>query len=124
MNWPIILSGILAAITALVHILVGGKQIAGPLLHSQLDSIVKLTMYACWHLVSVSLVLSSATLLACGIGLFTSRELVAFVSISWILFGLVFLFVTLAVAKPTGFFRLPQWTLLIPVGLLGLWGIA
>jgi hypothetical protein len=124
MNWPLVISGLLAATTAAVHIAVGGKQIARPLLDSQLDGIVKFTMYACWHLVSVSLALSSATLLASGTGLLTSRELVAFVSVSWLLFGLVFLVVTLAVAKPSGLFRFPQWTLLIPVGLLGLWGIA
>ncbi len=124
MNLLLVISGALAATTALVHIVVGGKQIAQPLMSSELDSIVKFTMYACWHLVSVSLALSSATLLASGTGLLTSRELVAFVSVSWILFGLVFLVVTLAVAKPSGPFRFPQWTLLIPVGLLGLWGIA
>lgn len=123
MNWLIFTSGVLAAITALVHIVVGGKQVARPLLGSQLDSDVKLTMYACWHLVSISLVLSSTALLACGTGLLTSPELVAFICASWLLFGAVFLVVTLVVAKPGGLFRFPQWTLLIPVGLLGLGGI-
>ena len=124
MNWFIISSGVLAAITAVIHIVAGGKEVAQPLLASSLDQVVKLTMYACWHLVSVALVLSALALLASGSDLITSPPMVAYISALWLLFGLVFLVVTLGVAKPRGLFRFPQWALLIPVGLLGLWGIA
>lgn len=125
MNWFIVLSGAVAAITAAIHVVAGGKEIARPLLASGLDETVKLTMYACWHLVSVVLVLSSLALLANGAGVMgPSRFTVAFISVSWLLFGVVFLVVTLGVARPPGFFRFSQWVFLLPVGILGLWGIA
>ncbi len=123
-DWFILSSGLLAALTAVVHLIAGGKDVAAPLLQSSLDEVVKLTLYACWHLVSVCLVLSSLALLSNGIGLVNSPPMVAFISALWILFGVVFLVITVGVAKPQGLFRLPQWILLVPVGLLGLYGIA
>lgn len=125
MNWLIILSGVLAACTAAVHIFAGGRDVARPLLASDLGETLKLTLYACWHLVSVALVLSSLALLADGIGAIgPSKPMVGFICVSWLLFGMVFVFVTLGIAKPRGLFRFPQWVLLLPVGVFGLWGIA
>ena len=123
-NWLILSSGVLAAVTAVIHVVAGGKDVARPLLQSSMDDVVKLTLYACWHIVSVSLVLSSLALLASGVGLVNAPSLVAFVSTLWLLFGVVFVVVTLGVARPRGLLRLPQWILLLPVGFLGLWGLA
>lgn len=125
MNWLVVLSGALAATTAAIHIIAGGKEIARPLLASGLNEAVKLTMYACWHLVSVALVLSALALLAVGAGMVgPSRLMVAFISVLWLLFGGVFLVVSLGLARPRGLFRFPQWALLFPVGILGLWSLA
>jgi len=123
-NWLILSSGVLAAVTAVIHVVAGGKDVARPLLKSSMDDVVKLTLYACWHIVSVSLVLSSLALLASGVGLVNAPSLVAFISTLWLLFGVVFVVVTLGVARPRGLLRLPQWILLLPVGFLGLWGLA
>jgi uncharacterized Tic20 family protein len=124
MNWFIISSGAIAALTAGIHLSLGGVTIARPLLASSLEDEVKFTMYACWHLVSVILVLSAFALLATGVGMMAlNSSPIAFISLSWLLFGLVFLTVTLGVAKPRRLFRFPQWILLIPVGILGIAGI-
>lgn len=123
-NWLIVIAGILAGATALFHIVAGRKEIAQRLLVSSIDETTKLTLYACWHLVSATLFLSSLALLLCGSGIYRSPELIAFVSVMWLLFSGVFLVINLGVAKPRGIFRFPQWTLLLPVGLLGLWGLA
>jgi hypothetical protein len=122
-NWLIILAGILAGVTAFIHTFIGEKDVARPLLASPIGETIRLTLYACWHLVSAALLLSSLALLLSGAGVYMSSELIAFISIMWILFGIVFLVVTLGIAKPRGILRFPQWTLLILVGLLGLWGI-
>ena len=87
-----------------------------------MDETVKLTLYASWHLVSVSLSLSSLALLADGFGFFDSPPIVAFISALWLLYGIVFLVVNYRIASPPGLLRLPQWILLLPVGLLGLLG--
>jgi hypothetical protein len=123
-NWFVLSAGILAGMTALIHVIAGGKDVARPLLASAFDEVVKLTLYACWHLVSVALFLSSIALLGNGAGFYDSPEMVAFVSIMWLMFGAVFLVVTLGIAKPRGLLRFPQWAVLVPVGLLGLWGLA
>jgi len=123
-NWLIVSAGILAGVTSLIHIVAGGKDVARPLLASSIDETVKFTLYACWHLVSAALLFSSLTLLLNGMEFYKSPEMVAFVSIMWLVFGGVFLVVALVVAKPRGIFRLPQWALLLPVGLLGLSGLA
>ena len=123
MNWIIISSGILAFFTAGAHVVAGGKEVARPLLEATMDETVKLTMYACWHLVSVSLILSSIALLANGFGFFYSPPIVAFISALWLLYGIVFLVVNRCIASSPGLLRLPQWILLFPVGLLGLLGV-
>ena len=123
MNWIVISSGILAFITAGVHIVAGGKEVARPLLAAPMDETVKLTMYACWHLVSVSLLLSSFALLVNGFGFLDSPPMVAFISALWLLYGIVFIVVNYCIASLPSLFRLPQWILLFPVGLLGLLGV-
>lgn len=123
-NWIVLSAGILASATALIHLIAGGKDVVRPLLASSIDEVLKLTLYACWHLVSAALFISSFALLGHGAGLYNSPQTVAFVSMMWLMFGAVFLVVTLGVAKPRGLLRFPQWALLVPVGLLGLWGIA
>lgn len=123
-NWFVVAAGLLAGLTAFVHVIAGGKDVARPLLASAIDEVVKLTLYACWHLVSVALFLCAFALLGHGAGFYHSPQTVAFVAIMWLLFGVVFLVVTLVVAKPGGLFRFPQWVLLLPVGVLGLCGLA
>ena len=123
MSWLVTAAGILASITAVAHIVAGGRDIARPLLESALDLEVKMTLYACWHLVSVSLVASSLVILAEGLGFIAYPPVVSYVSAIWILYAVTFLVVTLRVSKPPGLLRLPQWTLLLPVGLLGLLGV-
>lgn len=39
----------------LVHLFVGGKQVARPLLTSDIEPIVLQTLYLCWHLTSVTI---------------------------------------------------------------------
>ena len=126
MNLLFILSGLMATVSAAVHLFVGGRQVARPLLDSGLEEGIKLTMYACWHLVSASLMLSALTLLSAGFGIFEAAEggLVLFISVLWLLFGVVFLAISLGMSRPRGLFRFPQWVLLIPVGVLGILGLA
>jgi hypothetical protein len=49
-------AGLAASATCLVHVFLGGRLFARPLLASGLRPPVKHTMYFCWHLVTASLV--------------------------------------------------------------------
>ena len=66
MNIWIFSSGLLALFTTLVHVFAGQIDPVRPFLKSKLDDIPKATLLACWHLVSVTLFVSSLMLLYVG----------------------------------------------------------
>lgn len=124
MNRTLLLAALLAAFTAAVHVFVGTPEIKGPLLQSALPQEVRLLLYACWHLVSVTLTLSAAALFVSARPSRTPppHHTVKLVSCLWLCFGLVFIVVALLYSGPPMLLELPQWALLLPVGALGLWG--
>lgn len=113
-------AGLLAGFTATVHAIVGTAEIHKPLLSAPLEESVSLVVYACWHLVTVTLFASSVALLQSSLPgrLSVSRPLVRFISVLWVLFAGVFAVVALAFSGPAALLVLPQWALLLPVGLL------
>jgi hypothetical protein len=124
MNRLLVIATILAAVTTAVHMLAGGPDVATPLLASSMAGEPKLTLYAVWHMVSVVLAMSVPALFIGGLPrhAHAARYLVLFVSALWCAFGLVFLGVVAIQPEGGWLFKLPQWVLLLPVGLLGLWG--
>lgn len=126
MNRLLLLAGVLAVVTAAVHVFVGTPEIAQPLLRSALAPEVSYLLYACWHLVSCALVLSALALLVCALPRHRQSmyALALFVSWLWLAFGAVFVAVGITAAHSSLLFKLPQWTLLLPVGALGLLGCA
>jgi len=124
MNKPLTVAALLAAFTAIIHIFSGGADVAAPLLASTLADELKFTLYAVWHMVSVVLTLSAVALFIGGLPhhAHAARYLVLFVSVLWCGFGIVFLSVIAIQIESGWLFKLPQWVLLLPVGILGLWG--
>ena len=121
MDWLLIVAGLLALLTSVIHLFTGGNDVATPLLKASLEREVKYALYACWHFVSVFFVASTLVFLLSGLGVVPeSADLITGVSSLWLLFGVVFLVISLWVNDFGGVFRLPQWVLLFPVGLLGL----
>ena len=125
-NRLLIAASILAAFTACVHIFVGTAEIAAPLLNSSLAPEVSFLLYACWHLVSCSLFFSAVALFISALPRHrqAAHLLALFVSWLWLAFGAIFVIVGLVSAHGTLLFKLPQWVLLLPVGVLGLLGCA
>lgn len=126
MNKILLSAAVLAAFTAMLHSFGGTPEIEKPLLQAPLAPEISLLVFACWHLVTVALTLSA-------IGLFISAKhkyavqshfMALFISFMWIGFGLVFVVVDITYVGLPMLFKLPQWILLIPIGLLGLWGCA
>lgn len=123
-NSALLAAAYLAAFTAIVHTIGGTLEIHTPLVTSPLPTSISLLLYACWHLVTVTLILSA-------IALFWSSHnnrvksnfaLPAFIGILWISFGVVFVFVALYFSGLGGLMILPQWILLIPIGALAIYG--
>jgi len=126
MNRLLVIAALLAAITAAVHIFAGGADVVAPLLASSLAGEPMLTLYAVWHMVSVALAMSAVAFFVGSLPrhAHAARYLVLFISTLWCAFGVVFL-VVVAIQPESGWLlKLPQWVLLLPVGLLGLWAVA
>jgi len=117
-------AGVIAAFTWAIHTFVGTPKIQEPLLDLSLPQSVSLLLFACWHLVTVTLGLSALSLIwtAYPSGGFRAAALPCFISLLWLMFGLVFITIALVEVGTSALFVIPQWVLLIPVGVLGLIG--
>lgn len=122
MNAWLALAAVLAAATTLIHAILGGREIATPLLAAErLHAVPKFTLYYCWHLVTIVLAALALAfgLVAIGLG---SRDLALFATAGAALFCLWGL-------GMVGLFRLriahfPQWALFAAIaisGAIGLW---
>jgi len=124
LNLWILSAGILGLLTSLVHIFAGQIDPVRPFLKSDLADIPKATLLACWHTVSAVLVLSSGALTYIGwLNLINLNSAVIGISITFIVFSLVFICVGWAFFGHRTLIKLPQWSLLLPIGVLGLIGV-
>lgn len=123
MNTLIFLAGVICLFTSIVHIFAGQVDPVRPFLKSDLPDIPKATLLGCWHMVSAILVISGFALSYIGwFNLSSFQNLVVGISCSFIIFSLVFIAVGWHFFKFQTFIKLPQWILLLPIGVLGLIG--
>lgn len=122
MNIWLALAAALAAATTLIHAILGGREIAAPLLAAErLHAVPKYTLYYCWHLVTIvlaALALAFA-LVATDQG---SRDLALFATLGAALFGLWSLAMIGLFGLRIAYF--PQWALFAAIaasGAAGLW---
>ena len=124
MNLRLLMATLFAAFVTTIHILAGSTQVATPLLQSTLPTELRLTLFAAWQLTNIVM---GSSVVAFFIGSLpaqqqASRYMVIFASLLWL--GFAAAFIVTALIQPEGgwLFKLQQWTMLTPVGLLGLWG--
>lgn len=122
MNPLLLTASLLAAAICLIHVLLGGREIARPLLAAEgLRSVPKYTSYYCWHLVTIMLAgMSLAFFLAAMPG--GARAPASFATVG----ALAFAVLCLAINARFGLraWRHPQWALFLPLaatGAAGLW---
>lgn len=125
MNKVLLLASVLAAAVTAIHVVAGGSDVAAPLLASDMAESPRLTLYAAWHMVSVLL---GASALALGWAALPGRttpaaSAVRLVAVLWIASGVVFLIIGLTQPGDGLLLKLPQWILLIPVGVLAWLGV-
>ncbi len=124
MNGFFLAAGVVAAVTALIHLIAGHFDPVRPLLSSSMAEVPKRTLHGTWHMASAFLVLSSVALLYLAFaGGDRETELLArFIALQYLVYGLVFLALALSIRQPNRLLRLPQWTVLFPVAVLAWWG--
>lgn len=106
----------LSFIWFLVHCLVGGKEVARPLLADQhLTDTVQQTLYLCWHLVSVSI---AAMAVFFGLAVWLQAPSYA-VSGSLLAVGFVAVGVTIVPLRAWRYRTIPQGWLFVPVVAMG-----
>ncbi len=124
MNIWIFIAGLIGVFTSLVHIFAGQVDPVRPFLASDLPDISKATLLGCWHMVSAILVICGVVLTYIGwYAIAALYSLVVGIALCYIVFALVFVAVGWYYFKLQTFYKLPQWVLLLPVGLLGLVGV-
>ena len=103
---------ILAIAMTAVHIVVGGQMIAGPLLKSELATLPRMTLYLCWH--GITIVLAGMAVLF-AMGFRGRRDTVKLAG------GLAIAFFALGWSYILGFglspLDLPQWIAFGPMAL-------
>jgi hypothetical protein len=119
MNYWWLASGLLCLLTSFVHVVAGHFDPVVPFLRTELEATAKATLHVCWHMVTVTLFMSSLSLLGIGLspGLSGARLLALFVAGLYVLYSIVFLVIG-ALRFRWSLLRLPQWLLLLPVGAL------
>ncbi|MEL7343296.1 MAG: hypothetical protein AAFN59_00365 [Pseudomonadota bacterium] len=112
-------AGAVAALWFAVHLFVGGRQIARPLVEAQsLRPVVRHTQYLCWHFTTVAI---AGMALFFGIAAVTGT--VAFATSATLLAaGFFVVGVGLVLSLGESHARLPQGWLFLPVAALGLLG--
>ncbi|WP_299989613.1 hypothetical protein [uncultured Ruegeria sp.] len=122
MAYPILAAGGLSAIITLIHVFMGGPEVARPLLAAgNLEKQPKYVAYYCWHLVSISLGLMSLLFLwpALWDG---SNDLAIMGSIMATLFALWGIGLLQFSKADLTFTELPQGWLFVPIAIFGFWG--
>lgn len=124
MNLRLLIASLIAAFTTAVHVFLGGADVASPLLESTLAAEPRITLFVVWHMASLTLGLSAVALFIGSLPRHAqpARYLVLFISVLWLGFAAAFVIVALSQSGNEWLFKLPQWILLAPVGMLGLWG--
>ncbi|MEV4920479.1 hypothetical protein AB0K47_27185 [Streptomyces tirandamycinicus] len=123
MNGWLLTAGAAAAGTTLIHALAGGRDVVRPLLGSRMAAPPLRTLHAVWHFATADLLFSAVALVVMGLRAEPDIPLTLFIAAHYFAYTAVFLVVALAADWPRPLLRLPQWMLLLPVGILAVIGV-
>jgi hypothetical protein len=119
MRWFYLLAGLVTLATGAVHAIMGGIDVLNPLLAAKADMTAKAAIMALWHAHSLFFALSAiAFFWAFAAGRTKARPLGVFLGLFFIGYGAIFAAISLLWFEDVT--ALPQWTMLIPIGLLSL----
>ncbi len=127
MNNLLLSAGAIGLFTTALHIFGGQVTLIRPFLQSDIADDIKGCLLVCWHVVSAYLLLTSCLYLFAGfnhsLGQPPALEgLLMAVSGFYVLFAVIFIAIGAFFFGHRTVYKLPQWVLLLPVGVLGLLG--
>ena len=113
-----LIAGLISAFSFFIHLFLGQITLVAPLLKSNLTLQVKTEFLAVWHMVSIILLATPFVYFYFGFKNLSSSVMICLLSNLYLVFGIVFII--------SGLYNMvfvPQWTLLLPIGIFGLLGI-
>ena len=118
-NIPILLAGIIMALTTILHLTGGQIDHVVPLLASELDPTDKAVLLGVWHMVTVALMIMAFWLIRHGLKPKPNyTDAIRFIAWLNLLFAMVFIIVSIV-----RWSFAPQWILFLPIALLILFGL-
>ena len=113
-------AGIINVIATIMHLIMGYIDPLLPLTQTWLNDVSMATLFAVWTMATLVMLVSSFNLVYIGIypRKAGAKELALLWGGLYVSFSLVFVIVNVSYA----FFSLPQWVLLLPIGLLAFYG--
>lgn len=118
----LIVVGVASILLTALHVFGGGKACARPMLDAPFDRVAKLTLYVCWHYISVHLFAGGIVLVWVGaapssaVGL----ALAALVSSTYLAFAVLFVTIAAGSKEPGAWHKFGQW---IPFSAMGIAGV-
>lgn len=121
MNLFLLIASLFAAITWMIHVIAGGREVVAPLLDSDIAWVPRITHYYCWHMVTITLAVMA---LGFAYGGFFEQGL----DVAWLVEILAILFALWNVAlglwkRPKPWYALPQWVLFLAISVVALPGL-
>ena len=103
------------------HLALGIPWYLKPVLQSDAAVIPKSVMHAVFHYMTVVMVMSASALVTFAHNLLTiSPDVVRFIGIGYILFGLTQIILAVSSNGFKGLIKMFQWTMFLPIGILAL----
>lgn len=114
------IAGIINLITALIHLIAGQMDLVNPLLKSDLTNQEKGEFVGVWHMATILLFFTSILILRFAYSKMkvSNSESLRNIGILYILMGLPFIVMSIYYGL-----LVPQWILLMPIGILLLVGV-
>ena len=110
----------LSALWLIIHLVLGGREIAAPMLASEsLPAVVRDTQYLCWHFTSVAIGAMTVLFATAAI----TEDLAYAIAATGLAFGFFVVGVGLVIKIGAAHRRVPQGWLFLPVAALGLLGL-
>lgn len=127
MNNFLLSAGAIGLLTTAIHIFGGQITLIRPFLQTDLAHDIKGCLLVCWHVISAYLLLTSCLYVYAGFNpqpdqLLGLELFLNALSSFYILFAVLFIVIGWIFFNAQVFYKLPQWVLLLPIGVLGLLG--
>ncbi len=121
MNGFLFAAAIASLLTFLLHLFVGGRGVAKPLLNaSGIEEVTKLTTYYCWHIVTVVLLIMTCAFAYVALLQFDLPLTIVMTSMAGSCTLLSIGLILVRKLKPLDY---PQWIFFLPMTVLGVLGL-